>query len=379
MILVVNAGSSSLRLAAYEAVDHPALVADGHLQQPGAADAEVVRGFLRRHRLGAPGAVVHRVVHGGTRFTAPVRVDGAVEREIERLGALAPLHNPVALAWLRASRDVLAPGAVEVAAFDTAFYADLPEVAATYALPPALCRRHEIRRYGFHGLAHRAMLDAWAAGGGDPDARVISLQLGSGCSITASRAGRPMDTSMGFSPLEGLVMATRAGDLDPAVVLHLLEQGGHTSAGLGELLNRGAGLLGLSGRSGDMRTLLADDDPAARLAVDVFCHRLRRYLGAFLAVLEGADAVLVGGGIGEHSPEIRRRALAGFEWAGIRLDPVANRDLPAAGGTIHRPDSEVALRVTPVDEMIIMARAALPFLGTRVTAPKPDPHRGERP
>lgn len=362
MILVVNAGSSSLRLAAYEADPRLRPLATGHVRVPETPDAEVFRSFLNEHRLPEVGCIVHRVVHGGPRFRGAVRLDGDVEAEIDRLGALAPLHNPPSLAWIRAARALVRAGTPQVAAFDTAFYADLPEAAASYALPADLCRRHDIRRYGFHGLAHQSMLASWSARGGDPEARLVSVQLGSGCSITAIRGGRPLDTSMGFSPLEGLMMATRSGDLDPAVVLHLLAHGDFTPASLLELLNRRSGLLGVSGRTAQMSDLARSTDPAAQRAVALFCHRLRKYLGAYLAVLGGADGVLLGGGIAEHSPDIRARALDGFEWADLHLDVEANRTLPPAGGPIHRAGSATAILVTPVDEMVIMARAALEVL-----------------
>lgn len=355
-ILVVNAGSSSLRLAAYRNDATLERLAEARLDSPARPEPRIFAEFAGEHGLTAITCVVHRVVHGGSRFHRPVRIDAGVEADIEHLGRMAPLHNPLALGWIRAARGFVPSGTPAVAAFDTAFYARLPEVAAGYALPAEVCERHGIRRYGFHGLAHQSMLEAWDRAGGDPRARVISLQLGSGCSITACRNGTPVDTSMGFSPLEGLMMATRAGDLDPAAVLHLLEHGGFTPASLLELLNRGSGLLGVSGISADMRRLLASDEPAAARAIAMFCYRVRKYLGAFLAALGGADAVLVGGGIGEHAFEVRGRILEGFEWAGLTLDPQANRELPPDGGFIHLPPG-VPVMVTPVDEMLIMARA----------------------
>jgi acetate kinase len=364
IILVVNAGSSSLRLAAYQANPGLGLVAADHVRAPERPDVDVFHTFARRHQLAEVSCVVHRVVHGGARFDQPVRIDSDVEAEIERLNALAPLHNPVSLAWIRAARAFVPAGTPEVAAFDTAFYNKLPDVAASYALPAELCQRYGIRRYGFHGLAHQSMLESWTSRGGDPQARIISLQLGSGCSITASRGTQPLDTSMGFSPLEGLMMATRSGDLDPAVVLYLLEQDVFTRDSLLELLNRGSGLLGVSGQSADMDELLGSDTPGARRAVALFCYRVRKYLGAYLAVLGGADAVLLGGGIAEHSSAIRARVLDGFEWAGLRLDHDANQTLPPAGGPIHQHASATATLVTPVDEMIMMARAALRLLHT---------------
>jgi len=300
-------------------------------------------------------------VHGGARLTSTRRIDAAVEAEIERLAALAPLHNPVALAWIRACREALGVDLPQVAVFDTAFYAHLPEVARTYALPHALCERHGLRRYGFHGLAHQALWSRWrvlrpdVADGG----RVISFQLGAGCSVTAIDHGRPLDTSMGFSPLEGLVMATRGGDLDPGLVTFLQRVEGLNAADMEQLLNERSGLLGVSGTSADLRTLLAADDPRARLAIDLYCYRARKYLGAYLAVLGGADAVLFGGGVGEHAAVVRAGILAGFAWAGLRLDAVANTATVGREGRISKTDSRIEAWVIPVDEARVLATEAL--------------------
>ncbi len=366
-LLTVNVGSSSVRLVAYadpgagqggRLADEHLLIAPGTTLDPLAA----LQAFEERPGIGPIAAVAHRVVHGGARLTGSCRIDAAVEAEIDRLGELAPLHNPPALAWIRAARARL-PAAAQVAVFDTAFFHALPPHAQDYALPAAWARSDPLRRYGFHGLAHRSLWQRWAAlrpaGAGG---RVISLQLGSGCSIAAIRDGLPLDTSMGFSPLEGLVMASRCGDLDPGLLLYLQHQHGWSALALEQRLNRECGLLGLSGLSGDVNVLLRSVDPAAQRALELYCYRIRKYLGAYLAVLGGADAVLFGGGVGEHLPVLRERILAGLEWAGIALDPA--RNAAADGSHPERPvhAGRIDVRVIAVDEAQILAREALEVL-----------------
>lgn len=361
-VLTVNAGSSSLRLTLYRNGNsglerlRSAHYAHEETDAPG-----IVEAFLGETR---PDAVAHRIVHGGGRFGAACRIVPEVEREIERCAVFAPLHNPPALRWLRVTAATLGPEVPQIAAFDTAFFHDLPAVAAHYALPERLNIDSGLRRYGFHGHAHRAMSRAWQAlrpdlrGGG----RVISLQLGAGCSITAVAEGRAVDTSMGFTPLEGLVMATRCGDIDPGLLIHLQRAHGIGLEDLEHLLTHESGLAGMTGTRGDMRELLASGDPRAGLAVGMFCYRARKYVGAYLAVLGGADAILFGGGIGEHSPAIRRRILLGMEGFGIVLDNTRN---DAAIGTADRIGAEggaVDLRVIAVDEAQELARAAVETL-----------------
>lgn len=363
-VLTVNAGSSSLRLASYRFDPQAHRTAALHLSPAPPRGAEILTGFFSRQSTSAPELVVHRVVHGGEALAAPCRIDAVVESEIERLKAFAPLHNGIALEWIRAARVAFGTQTAQVACFDTGFYAALPRVAATYALPRVLRERYGIRRYGFHGLAHQSMLNAWPERcGGAESARVISLQLGAGCSVTASAGGRPVETSMGFSPLEGLVMATRCGDLDPAAVLHLIDHGGFAPTELGQILNESSGLYALSGHSGDMRVLLDSDSEDAALAIDVFCHRACKYVGACLAVLGGADAILFGGGIGEGAPLIRARILERFGWAGIRVDAERNASAqPHQGGRIHADDSDVEVWVVPSDEGRVMAEAGWALL-----------------
>ena len=352
-ILTVNVGSSSVRLVAYDEGGKP--IASERYEAPHGA-ADLLGAFLRAHPAVHVAAIGHRIVHGGPNLTAACRVDAAVEAEIDRLGALAPLHNPAALAWLRACRTVLGAGIAQVAVFDTALYAHLPVVASNYALPHALVERLGLRRFGFHGLAHQSMQQQWSAlpGSAVRAGRVISLQLGAGCSITAMRDGNVIDTSMGFSPLEGLVMATRSGDVDAGLLLYLLRSGGFSPQRLEALLNAESGLLGVSGLSGDLRVLLSSADARAQMAVDMYCYRARKYLGAYMAALGGVDAVLIGGGAGEHLPELRQRVLAGMDWCDIAIDERLNSTVVERPTRVSRPDGRVQVWVMPVDESAIV-------------------------
>lgn len=305
-------------------------------------------------------AVGHRVVHGGARFTEPARVDDAVLEAIQGLESLAPLHNRPSLAGIHACQAALKPAPPMVAVFDTAFHALLPERAAHYAIPWELARRHGIRRFGFHGLSYAWATIRAAALLGRPaaDLKLVALHLGSGASAAAIRGGLSVDTSMGLTPLEGLVMGTRCGDVDPALIGYLVRAEGVTVAEVDTWLNERSGLLGLAGGSGDLRDLLAreHDDARARLAVDVFCHRARKYLGAYLAVLDGADAVVFTGGIGIHQPEIRRRIAAGFDWCGLALDD--DRNATTRGdGVISAEGSAIRALVIAADEERIIAHA----------------------
>lgn len=362
MILTINAGSSSLRLVAFDSgPDGLRRIAASHHGRDEADSRDLLQRFLQEHRLPPPERVVHRVVHGGDEYVAPCRIDAAVEAGIERLAPLAPLHNPAALTLIRASRALLGAASLQVAVFDTAFFHELPVLAARYALPADLATRHGLRRYGFHGLAHQALWQAWRERQERPPepARIISLQLGSGCSISAIRDGRPLDTSMGFTPLEGLVMATRCGDLDPGLLLYLQRATGLDAARLEARLSQDSGLLGLSGVSGDMRELLASDVPEARQAIGLYCYRAAKYIGAYLSVLGGAEAIVFGGGVGEHAPAIRAGILEYLRWAGFQLDPAANAALIGQPGCISRADSAVAAWVLPVDEAALMAQQAI--------------------
>lgn len=304
--------------------------------------------------------VGHRVVHGGIRFREPVLIEEQVIEGIEAASELAPLHNQPAVAVIRAARSHFGSSLPMVATFDTAFYASLPDVAATYALPHELTERLGIRRFGFHGLAHRYMVERYRAlRPGTSDPRPITLQLGNGCSVTASIDGRAVDTSMGFTPLEGLIMGTRSGDLDPSIPLFLVGRERLSPAEVESLLNTRSGLLGMSGKSNDMRELLAaaqHGDPHANLAIRAFCYRARKYLGAYLAVLAGAHAIVFGGGIGENLPEIREAICAGLEWAGLELDPQRNREALQYDALISSDSSRMEAWVVHVDEGTVIAR-----------------------
>jgi acetate kinase len=357
IILAVNAGSSSLRLAAF--ANDGGLTPVASERTVPANDERPFREFLDRHAIGNVECVAHRVVHGGD-FTEAVRIDERVESEIGRLAPFAPLHNPFALQGIRACRSLLGTAISQVAVFDTSFFTGLPELARTYAIPFELARENGLRRYGFHGIAHRSMWQRWHEVAQRPaTSRVISLQLGAGCSMAAIKDGRAVDTSMGFSPLEGLVMATRSGDLDPGLAIYLQREKGMSADELDDLLNRRSGLLGISGKTSDMRELLESDNRQAKLAVDVYCYRARKYVGAYLAVLGGVDSVLFGGGVGENASQVRDAILQGMEWAGIEFDARLNRE--ARAGTpvrISGPHSPAAAWVMPVDEALILAQEA---------------------
>ena len=299
-------------------------------------------------------AVGHRVVHGGARYTAPTVVDDTVVAALAELEALAPLHNRPSVAGIHACREALGTAVPMVAVFDTAFHATLPATAVTYAIPAELAARHGIRRFGFHGISYAWATARTAALLGRPvrDLRLVALHLGSGCSAAAIRGGLSVETSMGLTPLEGLVMRTRAGDIDPALVGVLARAEGATLDEVERWLNERSGLRGLAGGDGDVRDLLARerDDPRARLALDVFCHRARKYVGAYLAVLGGADAVVFTGGIGENAPELRRRIAGDFAWCGLTLDAARNTATLGRDGLISADDSAIAALVVAADE-----------------------------
>lgn len=375
LILTVNSGSTSVKLAAFRRAARDgalSLVERRHYtSEPDPRGA--LRDFVSRIEAPQIRAVGHRVVHGGTRFVEPVRIDSAVEAALGELSELAPLHNPKALEWIAAARGCCGAHVPQVAVFDTAFFARLPRVAAEYALPPRAGVQLGVRRYGFHGIAHEALWRRWCErhrerrGSG----RVITLQLGGGCSMAAIDAGRPLDTTMGFSPLEGLVMATRCGDVDPAAVAYLAHKLQTSADSVIEMMNHESGLLGVSGVSDDMRAVLAERSEAAQLAVELYCYRARKTIGAFLAVLGGCDAIVFGGGVGEHLPEIRARILAPLGWAGAQLDARANDAARGDETRISLPESAIELCVIPVDEEHALAEAAL-----RLAAPPDGETRG---
>ena len=368
-VLVLNAGSSSLK---YQVIALPdgARFLRGHVKEIpdrefGPALDRVVQ-EIHHAGIASLAAVGHRVVHGGPRHTTPELVDDDLLESIDDLARLAPLHNPPAAEGIRRARAAF-PGLPQVAVFDTAYFAALPEAAATYALDAALTREEDIRRYGMHGTSHQyvaseaaAFLDVDIA-----ELRLIVLHLGNGASAAAIRGGRPLDTSMGLTPLEGLVMGSRGGDVDPGVLLHLLRHAGLDADALDDLLNHRSGMRGLTGTS-DLRDVLsaaqAGDQPAA-LALDVYCHRLRKYVGAYLAVLGGADALVFTAGVGENMPQVRELALSGLEGLGIVLDAGRNFSSSESSRLISTDESRVKVLVVPTDEELAIARQVADVLG----------------
>ena len=396
-VLVLNCGSSSVKLqlvdAAADAAGHDALpvLARGgvrnvsspnatwsvdvgdrhtegeiHLRDHSAAVRELLARFRETYGTGAIDAVGHRIVHGGRRYHEATVIDATVLESLAELEELAPLHNGPCVAGVRAARAALGSDVPMTASFDTAFHHDLPAAAAQYAIPSELAERYQIRRYGFHGLSYQSVLARYCHFTDTPPERatLIVLHLGSGCSAAAIREGRSADTSMGFTPLEGLVMSTRSGDLDPAIVAFLAQHEHTPASTVEEWLNTRSGLLGVSRSTGDMRELLAveRDDEHAQLAIEMFAYRARKYVGAYLAALGGAQAVVFTGGIGENSPVVRSRILDGMEWCGIQLDPSCNSACVSAPTRVSADDSRVAVYAIPTDEEGVIARDAVRVL-----------------
>ncbi len=329
---------------------------------------EAVRWVFERLGPAPVDAMGHRVVHGGSKFRESIVVDDAVVESIETLTDLAPLHNRRALTVIRAARKFARADTPMVAVFDTTFHRAMPEEAAVYAVPHDWAEQYGIRRYGFHGLAHASAAAAYAEAAGRrlADTKLVTLHLGNGCSASAIQDGRSIETSMGFTPMEGLVMGTRAGDCDVGIVAYLVRRTGMSADEVDRRLNEQSGLLGLSGRSSDMRDLLAATDRGdarAELAVKVFCHRARKYLGAYQALLGGADAVIFSGGIGERSPAIRSRICARMDWCGLRLDDARNRATtnlrPGTAFSISEDSAPLACYVAAVDEEDRIAQETL--------------------
>jgi acetate kinase len=308
-------------------------------------------------------AIGHRVVHGGERFTHSVLIDEDVLRGIEDCIELAPLHNPANIRGIQAARALFGPGMPQVAVFDTAFHQTLPEYAYLYALPYQFYRRYKVRRYGFHGTSHRYVAYRYRTmlAVKREQTNVITLHLGNGCSAAAIRQGDSIDTSMGMTPLEGLVMGTRSGDMDPAILDFLSVKEGLSVSALETMLNKQSGLLGISGLTNDMRELLEEahenNDRRARLAIEIFCYRARKYIGAYLAAMNGADAIIFTGGIGENSPEVRARICDGLQWLGLEVDPARNEaHKQGREGVISSDASRLAAYVIPTDEELLIAR-----------------------
>lgn len=308
-------------------------------------------------------AVGHRVVHGGERFTHSVLITDEVLRGIEDCIELAPLHNPANIKGITAAREAFGPGIPQAAVFDTAFHQTMPEHAYLYALPYQLYRRHRIRRYGFHGTSHRYVAYRYRQIVSIPreQTNIITLHLGNGCSAAAIRKGDSADTSMGLTPLEGLVMGTRSGDVDPAIVDFVAAKEGLSAHEIETMLNKQSGLIGISGMTNDMRELLAEahenNDRRARLAIEIFCYRARKYIGAYLAAMNGADAIVFTGGIGENSTEVRALICGGLEWMGLELDTERNSAMTGGSeGMISRDGARLPAYVIPTNEELLIAR-----------------------
>jgi acetate kinase len=317
-------------------------------------------------------AIGHRVVHGGERFTSSVIIDEDVMHGIGDCIELAPLHNPANIKGIRACAEIFGPGVPQIAVFDTAFHQTLPEHAYLYAIPYQYYHRHRIRRYGFHGTSHRYVAYRYRTLRNIPrdQVNIITLHLGNGCSIAAIRNGDPIDTSMGLTPLEGLVMGTRSGDVDAAIVEFIGAKEGLTPHEVEMMLNKESGLLGLSGLTCDMRELLAEaeetGDRRARLAIDIFSYRAGKYIGAYLAAMNGADAIAFTGGIGENSARIRSLICERLSWFGISLDQEKNEQFhDGREGAISTEGSRVSVYVIPTDEELLIARDAVRLISAK--------------
>jgi acetate kinase len=387
IVLVINAGSSSIKYQLYR-MPEAQVLARGIVERIGEETSRLTHYYndsthsaetkIKDHQKGMElildtltdkdvgviedisriGAVGHRVVHGGEEFTGSVVIDEKVVASIEKFADLAPLHNPPNLTGIRAAQYNL-PDTHQVACFDTAFHTTIPEVAYMYALPYELYEKHRVRRYGFHGTSHRyvARRGAVLMGKGKYDINVITCHLGNGCSVTAVKKGRSIDTSMGLTPLEGVVMGTRSGDFDPAILFYLAEKG-YDMKTLNDLCNKKSGLLGISGKSNDMRNLTAlaeKGESRARLAIDIFCYRIKKYIGAYTAVLDTLDAVVFTGGIGENAVEVRAGICSGLSWIGIEIDQGKNRAARGEESEISSSNSKVKVFVIPTDEEAAIA------------------------
>ena len=381
-VLVINTGSSSIKYQLYQ-MPEANVLAKGVVERIGEAQSVLKtngNGNARQKNVKAANhedamsiilgalvededvtmadiaeidAVGHRVVHGGEEFTGSVIIDEKVVASLEKYADLAPLHNPPNLTGISAARASL-PNAVQVACFDTAFHTTIPKVAYMYALPYEIYEKYRVRRYGFHGTSHRYVARRAAAlmGRGKYDVNVITCHLGNGCSITAVKDGKRIDTSMGLTPLEGLVMGTRSGDFDPAIMFYLADKGYDINA-LNDMCNKKSGLLGVSGESNDMRNLTqaaAAGSQRAKLAIDIFCYRIKKYIGMYAAVLGTLDAVAFTGGIGENAAGVRQQICSGLGQVGIEIDADANSETCGAEGLISTENSPVKVFVIPTDE-----------------------------
>lgn len=369
-VLVVNSGSSSLKYQLIELTGETTL-AKGLVERIGeivpdhTAAFQVMLDGLQEQGIdpdAAMAAVAHRVVHGGERFVEPMIVTEEVKATIDELSVLAPLHNPPNLAGIVAAEHTF-PGVPQVAIFDTAFHQTLPPAAYTYAIDRDISRQYGIRRFGFHGVSFQYVAAATAEFLERPieQLKIIVLHLGNGASACAIDGGKSVETSMGLTPLEGLMMGTRGGDLDPGVLLHLQRQAGLTTDGLDDLLNHHSGLLGLGGFNDirDVQSAADAGDADAARAFDVYVHRIRGYVGSYLAQLGGADAIVFTAGVGENNASVRLRALSGLDALGIRIDASLNDSLDGTARVISTEDSPVAVLVIPTNEELEIARQAL--------------------
>ena len=363
LIACQSAGHPEVRLAAPLRDHHAAIdwVLNWIVSPESKIDAIRSRGDIH--------AVGHRVVHGGERFQSSERVTPDVVAAIEDCMELAPLHNPANLSGIRAITRLLGEGVPQIAVFDTSFHTTMPATSYLYAIPYQFYRRYKVRRYGFHGTSHRYVSRRYAQLRkiSLDDVNVITLHLGNGCSACAVRKGKSIDTSMGLTPLEGLVMGTRSGDIDPALVDFLVHKEGLSSSAIDTMLNKESGLLGISGLTADMRELLQEEaengDRRARLAIEIFCARAKKYIGAYYAEMGGADAVIFTGGIGENSAAIRRRICSGLECLGLVLDGGRNNQIsPGEGGEISADSSSLKAFVIPTNEELMIARDAVRIL-----------------
>ena len=320
-------------------------------------------------------AVGHRVVHGGEQFRQSVLITDEVLRGIEDCIEFAPLHNPANIKGIQAAREIFGRNIPQAAVFDTAFHQTLPEISYLYAIPYQFYRRHKIRRYGFHGTSHRYVAYRYRTIKNIPrsEVKIITLHLGNGSSIAAINGGNSVDTSMGLTPLEGLVMGTRSGDLDAAILEFISAKEGLTIHEVEMLLNKQSGLLGISGLTNDMRELIAESeesgDRRARLAIEIFCYRACKYIGSYLAAMNGADAIIFTGGIGENSPKIRQMICENLSWMGIRLDENKNKT-NKGDGLISEDASPVEIRVIPTNEELLIARDTVRLIYTGDPAAK---------
>ena len=359
LIVTVNAGSTSLRLDAFHYDGSRFVLLDTEHDQTASGREATLTGWFARYPH--PQFVLHRIVHGGN-FHAPQHLTDPVITELSRWTELAPLHNGPALELVQMCRRFNLADRQQIDIFDTAPFANLPEYVSRYAIP-ILDTPLPVHRYGFHGLAHQSMYRQWRqlSAKVGANSRVISLQLGGGCSIAARRGDTLIDCSMGFTPLEGLPMATRCGDIDAGLLLYLLRHG-YSVETLDDMLNRHSGLAGISGVSGDMKTLLDSTAASAQLAVQLFCYRIRKGIGAYIAALGGVDAILWGGGIGEHAAPVREQILTGLEELGITIADASNTTVQSLPAAIHHTQSRAEIWVVGVDEAREMLDSAAVLL-----------------